>query len=154
MERKLKTWQGWLLFAGTMVVVFVLGLVVASMLEHRAEVASVFNNKKVDIKGIEPRNEIFKIIIPENMPRGCVLQRLTLKASSTAAKLLMCWLNDRKWSFYGPDMLFLKTTQRLADTCMPLRMCIARSVPVHLLVIMMVRNRLPAGLAKVRTYHG
>ena len=65
MERKLKTWQGWLLFAGTMVVVFVLGLVVASMLEHRAEVASVFNNKKVDIKGIEPRNEIFK----DNYPR-------------------------------------------------------------------------------------
>ncbi|WP_319504003.1 ammonia-forming cytochrome c nitrite reductase [Bacteroides graminisolvens] len=65
MERKLKTWQGWLLFVGTMVVVFVLGLVVASMLEHRAEVASVFNNKKVDIKGIEPRNEIFK----DNYPR-------------------------------------------------------------------------------------
>ena len=26
MEKKLKSWQGWLLFGGTMVVVFVLGL--------------------------------------------------------------------------------------------------------------------------------
>ena len=29
MEKKLKSWQGWLLFAGTMVVVFVLGVLAA-----------------------------------------------------------------------------------------------------------------------------
>ena len=27
MEKKLKSWQGWLLFGGTMVVVFVLGMI-------------------------------------------------------------------------------------------------------------------------------
>ena len=52
MEKKLKSWQGWLLFGGTMVIVFVLGLVVASLMERRAEVISVFNNKGVEIKGI------------------------------------------------------------------------------------------------------
>lgn len=29
MEKKLKSWQGWLLFGGSMVVVFVLGLCVS-----------------------------------------------------------------------------------------------------------------------------
>lgn len=65
MEKKLKAWQGWLLFGGTMIIVFVLGLIVASLMEHRAEVVSIYNNKKVDIKGIEPRNEIFR----DNYPR-------------------------------------------------------------------------------------
>ena len=65
MEKKLKAWQGWLLFGGAMVVVFVLGLVVSSLMERRAEIVSVFNNKRVEIKGIEARNEVFG----ENYPR-------------------------------------------------------------------------------------
>ena len=44
MEKKLKSWQGWLLFCGAMVVVFVLGLVVSALMERRAETVSVFNN--------------------------------------------------------------------------------------------------------------
>ena len=47
MEKKLKSWQGWLLFGGTMIVVFVLGVLAASINERRAEIASVINNKKV-----------------------------------------------------------------------------------------------------------
>ena len=65
MEKKLKSWQGWLLFGVTMVVVFILGLAVSSLLERRAEVVSVFNNKKVNITGIEAHNEVFG----ENYPR-------------------------------------------------------------------------------------
>ena len=53
MEKKLKSWQGWLLFCGAMAVVFVLGLVVSSLMERRAETVSVFNNKRVEITGIE-----------------------------------------------------------------------------------------------------
>lgn len=37
---------GLVAFGGAMVIVFVLGLVCSSLLERRAEVASVFNNKK------------------------------------------------------------------------------------------------------------
>lgn len=48
-----------------MVVVFVLGLAVSALMERRAELASVFNNKKVEITGIESRNEIFG----KNYPR-------------------------------------------------------------------------------------
>ena len=65
MEKKLKSWQGWLLFCGAMAVVFVLGLVVSSLMERRAETVSVFNNKRVEITGIEARNEVFG----ENYPR-------------------------------------------------------------------------------------
>ena len=56
MEKKLKSWQGWLLFGGSMVVVFVLGLCVSALMERRAEVASIFNNRKNVIKGIEARS--------------------------------------------------------------------------------------------------
>ena len=57
MEKKLKSWQGWLLFGGTMVVVFVLGMIAASVNERHAEVTSVMNNKKTEITGIEARND-------------------------------------------------------------------------------------------------
>ena len=47
-----------------MVVVFVLGLCVSALMERRAEVASIFNNRKNVIKGIEARNELFKNDFP------------------------------------------------------------------------------------------
>lgn len=49
MAKQLKKWQGWLLFGGAMVIVFVLGLICSSLLERRAEVASVFNNRRVQM---------------------------------------------------------------------------------------------------------
>ncbi|MDO9154399.1 MAG: ammonia-forming cytochrome c nitrite reductase [Paludibacter sp.] len=59
-----KPYLGWVLFFTVMIVVFVLGLLAASVTERRAEVASVFNNKKVAIEGIESRNEIWGINYP------------------------------------------------------------------------------------------
>jgi len=55
----------WALFFTTVVVVFLLGLLAASINERRAEIATLFNNKKVEIKGIEARNEIWG----QNYPR-------------------------------------------------------------------------------------
>ena len=74
MEKRLKSWQGWLLFLAAMVIVFILGLLAASITERRAEVASIFNNKKVDITGIESRNEIFG----QNYPREYDTWKLTV----------------------------------------------------------------------------
>ena len=69
MEKKLKKWQGWALFLGSMVVVFCLGLLVSSLMERRAEVASIYNNKKVEIKNNEydkvARNDVYR----DNYPR-------------------------------------------------------------------------------------
>ncbi|MBQ7421397.1 MAG: ammonia-forming cytochrome c nitrite reductase [Prevotella sp.] len=65
MAKKLKRWQGWLLFGGAMVVVFALGLLCSSLLERRAEVASVFNNKRtVFTDSIVAQNEKFKADYP------------------------------------------------------------------------------------------
>jgi nitrite reductase (cytochrome c-552) len=56
---------GWLLLILVMVVVFVLGLLAASITERRAEIATLYNNKKVEISGIEPHNDKWG----ENYPR-------------------------------------------------------------------------------------
>ena len=55
----------WILFGGTIVVVFLLGLLAASVNERRAEISTLFSNKRVEITGIESRNSIWG----ENYPR-------------------------------------------------------------------------------------
>ena len=81
MEKKLKSWQGWLLFGGSMVVVFVLGLCVSALMERRAEVASIFNNRKNVIKGIEARNELFKDDFPREYQTWTKNQISTFKTN-------------------------------------------------------------------------
>ena len=56
---------GWGIFAVVMVGVFLLGLLAASITERRAEIATLYNNKKIDISGINPHNEQWG----ENYPR-------------------------------------------------------------------------------------
>ena len=63
--KKLKSWQGWLLFAACMVVVFCLGLLAASVTERRAEIQSIFANKKTELAPGEARNTLFE----PNYPR-------------------------------------------------------------------------------------
>ena len=66
MVKVFKKWQGWLLFGGAMVLVFLLGLVCSSLLERRAEVASVFNNRRTPMTdSIVAQNEKFA----EDFPR-------------------------------------------------------------------------------------
>ncbi|SES69579.1 ammonia-forming cytochrome c nitrite reductase [Prevotella sp. kh1p2] len=66
MAKQLKKWQGWLLFGGALAVVFVLGLLCSSLLERRAEVVSVFNNRRTPMTdSIVAQNERFA----EDFPR-------------------------------------------------------------------------------------
>ena len=66
MAKQLKKWQGWLLFGGAMVIIFILGLLCSAMLERRAEVAAVFNNRRVVMTdSIVSQNEKFA----EDFPR-------------------------------------------------------------------------------------
>ena len=65
MAKELKKWQGWALFGGSMIAVFLLGLLVSSLMERRAEVVSVFNNKRtVFTDSIIAQNELFKADYP------------------------------------------------------------------------------------------
>lgn len=55
---------GWGIFAVVMAVVFMLGLLAASITERRAEIATLYNNKKVEISGINPKNEEWGLNYP------------------------------------------------------------------------------------------
>lgn len=59
-----KPWLAWVLFTATVVVVFMLGLLAASIVERRTEAAYV-NVPKNKIEPFEPRNEVWG----ENYPR-------------------------------------------------------------------------------------
>ena len=55
---------GWILFFAIMAGVFLLGLLAASITERRAEIATIYNNKKTDIPEFETRNEIWGLNYP------------------------------------------------------------------------------------------
>ena len=62
---KRKPLIGWGILAVVMCGVFLLGLLAASITERRAEIATLYNNVKVKITGIEPHNELWG----QNYPR-------------------------------------------------------------------------------------
>lgn len=55
---------GWMIFAVVMVAVFGLGLLAASVTERRAEIATIYNNKVVEITGINAKNEEWGLNYP------------------------------------------------------------------------------------------
>ena len=61
---KQKPWLGWVLFAGTVVVVFILGLLGSSIIERKSE-AQIAYTPQVEHGQFEPRNEVWG----ENFPR-------------------------------------------------------------------------------------
>lgn len=58
-----KPWLGWVLFFGTMAVVFVLGLLAATIIQRRTE-ATVMNQQMYEISEFEPRNEAWGMAFP------------------------------------------------------------------------------------------
>ena len=63
-DNKLKPTQSWLLFGGSLIVVFLLGLLASALMERRAEVASIFNNRKNPMTGIVAQNQKFQSDFP------------------------------------------------------------------------------------------
>lgn len=81
MAKQLKKWQGWLLFGGSMLIVFVLGLICSSLLERRAEVASVFNNRHTPMTdSIVSQNEKFKEDFPREYETWAMTEDTTFKS--------------------------------------------------------------------------
>ena len=63
-----------------MVGVFLLGLLAASITERRAEIATLFNNKKVEIQNIEPHNEVWGINYPREYETWKKTQNMDFKS--------------------------------------------------------------------------
>ncbi len=81
MEKNLKAWQGWLLFGGAMVVVFGLGVLVSSLAERRAEVASVFNNTRTQFTdSIVSQNEKFAQDYPREYETWAMTEDTTFQS--------------------------------------------------------------------------
>ena len=87
MAKQLKQWQGWILFGGSMAVVFILGLLVSSLMERRAEVASVFNNKRTVFEdSIVAQNEKFKADYPREYETWAMTEDTTFKSKYNSSQ--------------------------------------------------------------------
>ena len=87
MAKQLKQWQGWILFLGSMAVVFILGLLVSSLMERRAEVASVFNNKRTVFEDeIVAQNEKFKADYPREYETWAMTEDTTFKSKYNSSQ--------------------------------------------------------------------
>lgn len=148
MEKRLKSWQGWLLFGGSMVVVFVLGLCVSALMERRAELASVFNNRKTVIEEIEARNEVFKSDFPREYQTWTETAKTDFQSEFNGnvavdvleqrPEMVVLWAGyafSKDYSTPRGHMHAIETLRQLF-------------VPVRLPLLRMARSLLPAGLAR------
>ena len=72
---KRKSSLGWILCAAAMVVVFLLGMLAASINERKAEVASIYNNKKIELTQTNAKNGDWGL----NYPREYETWKMTEK---------------------------------------------------------------------------
>ena len=148
MEKRLKSWQGWLLFGGSMVVVFVLGLCVSALMERRAELASVFNNRKTVIEGIEARNEVFKSDFPREYQTWTETAKTDFQSEFNGNVAVDVLEQRPEMVVLWRDMPSPRTIPLRADICMPSRTLRQLFVPVRLPLLRMARSLLLAGLAR------
>lgn len=108
-----------------MVVVFVLGLIVSSLLERRAEVVSIYNNRKHLFKdSIVSQNEMFAEDFPREYQTWTKGQpTLPTRVSSIAHSVSMCSQLVLRWSYYGPAIPSLWSTTLHGGTSMPSKIC-------------------------------
>ena len=87
MSKQLKKWQGWLLFGGALAIVFVLGLLCSSLLERRAEVASVFNNRRTVMNdSIVSQNEKFAEDFPREYQSWAMTEDTTFESKYNSSQ--------------------------------------------------------------------
>ena len=81
---------GWAIFFVTLVGVFLLGLLAASITERRAEIATIVANRIDEIEPMDPRSEkTIKTTSVESMTPGGKLKKWTLEVSTMVIRLPM-----------------------------------------------------------------
>ena len=111
-----------------MVVVFVLGLIVSSLLERRAEVVSIYNNRKhLFSDSIVSQNEKFAEDFPREYQTWAKTADTTYKGEFSIAHSVSTYSQHvLRWSYYGQATPSLWSTIPHADTSTPSKIC-ARS---------------------------
>lgn len=71
---------GWGIFAVVMVAVFALGMLAASVTERRAEIATLYANKKVEITGINPHSEEWGVNYPREYNTWKMTQNMDFRS--------------------------------------------------------------------------
>jgi hypothetical protein len=144
-NRQMKSWVAWLLFFVTVGIVFLLGMLAASITQRRAEVASILNNKKVNITGIESRNEIFAQNYPREYESWIRTADTTFQSEFNGSSVADV-LEQR------PEMPSRRITEHPGAICMPSRISTTRYVREHRSLRTKDRSRQPAGPVKARTF--
>ena len=157
MAKQLKKWQGWLLFGGAMVVVFVLGLLCSSLLERRAEVASIFNNRRTPMTdSIVAQNEKFAEDFPREYQSWAMTEDTTFESKYNGSQeksiLEKCPEIVVIWDGYAFSRDY--NTPR-GHTAIALKTCAKSCARVlRALMVRRIFNPEHAGLARVLTCHG
>ena len=157
MAKQLKKWQGWLLFGGAMVVVFVLGLLCSSLLERRAEVASIFNNRRTPMAdSIVAQNEKFAEDFPREYQSWAMTEDTTFESKYNGSQeksiLEKCPEIVVIWDGYAFSRDY--NTPR-GHTAIALKTCAKSCVRVlRALMVRRIFNPEHAGLARGLTCHG
>ena len=124
MAKQLKKWQGWLLFGGAMVIIFILGMLCSSMLERRAEVASVFNNRRtVMTDSIVSQNEKFAEDFPKEYQTWAMTEDTSFVSKYNSSQEVDVLAQRPEMVFCGLVMLSLVSTTLLVGIVMQLRIC-------------------------------
>lgn len=106
-----------------MVVVFVLGLIVSSLLERRAEVVSIYNNRKHLFKdSIVSQNEMFAEDFPREYQTWTRTADTTYKGEFNSSQRVDV-LAALRWSYYGPAIPSLWSTTLHGGTSTPSKIC-------------------------------
>ena len=107
-----------------MAVVFVLGLLVSSLMERRAEVVSVFNNKRIVFEdSIVAQNEKFKADYPREYETWAMTEDTTFKSKYNSSQEVDVLEQRPEMVVLWAGYAFSRTTIPLAATSTPLRIC-------------------------------
>lgn len=79
-----KPWVGWLLFAFTALIVFGLGVLASSVMERRTE-AQYLDRQQVEIRELEPRNEVWGVNYPRQYQSYLQTQDTTFRSARNAS---------------------------------------------------------------------
>jgi hypothetical protein len=145
---KRRPWLGWVIFAATAGIVFLLGMLASSIMERRAEAVFAYT-PNITYSEFEPRNSEWGKVFPREYNSYMNTSDTTFKSKYNGSSSI-----DQVWFSSGPVMPSQKTTSRVGVMRMQLKISGIYSAPGHPGKMFPAPSQIPAGRAKVRMYPG